>query len=140
YQLFRVTPRKIIEQYGDQWTDPSHIVTSGAFKVKSWLPYSKLVVKRNPMYWDAANVRLDEIHFYPSNDNPTSMNLYNVGAADAVQNHTVPNAWLEGVRPKKDYMEGAKAAITYILMNVTKPPMNDLRVRRGFNMAINKVN
>ena len=140
YQLFRVTPRKIIEQYGDQWTDPSHIVTSGAFKVKSWLPYSKLVVERNPMYWDAANVRLDEIHFYPSNDNPTSMNLYKVGEADAVQNHTVPNAWLEVVRPKKDYMDGAEAAITYILMNVTKPPMNDLRVRRAFNMAIDKVN
>ena len=140
YQLFRVTPRKIIEQYQDQWTDPSHIVTSGAFKVKSWLPYSKLVVERNPMYWDAANVRLEEIHFYPSNDNPTSMNLYKVGEADAVLNHTVPNAWLDVVRPKKDYMDGAEAAITYILMNVTKPPMNDLRVRRAFNMAIDKVN
>ena len=140
YQLFRVTPRKVIEQYKDQWTDPTHIVTSGAFKVKSWLPYSKLVVERNPMYWDAANVRLEEIEFYPSNDNPTSMNLYKVGAADAVLNHTVPNAWLDVVRPKKDYMDGAEAAITYILMNVTKPPMNDLRVRRAFNMAIDKVN
>jgi oligopeptide transport system substrate-binding protein len=140
YQLFRLTPRKIIEKYGSHWTDPAHIVTSGAFKVKSWWPYSELVVERNPMYWDAANVRLDEIHFYPSTDNPTSMNLYKVGEADATFNHTVPNAWLDLVRPKKDYMDGAEAAIAYILMNVTKPPMNDLRVRRAFNMAIDKVN
>ena len=37
-------------------------------------------------------------------------------------------------------MDAAEAAITYILINVTQPPMNDLRVRRAFNMAIDKVN
>ena len=70
------------------------------------------------MYWDAANVHLDEIHFYVSNDHPASMNLYKVGSADAVVNHAVPNAWLDVVRPKKDYMDAAEAAITYILINV----------------------
>ena len=140
HQLFRLAPRKVIEQYGDQWTEPTHIVTCGAFKLKAWRPYSELVVERDPMYWDAANVHLDEIHFFVTTDNPTSMNLYKVGEADAVLNHTVPNAWLEVVRPKKDYMDGAEAAIAYITMNTTKPPMNDVRVRRAFNLAIDKVN
>jgi oligopeptide transport system substrate-binding protein len=140
HQLFRIAPQKIIEQYGDQWTQPAHIVTCGPFKVKSWTPYSELVVERDPTYWDAANVHLDEIHFFVGQDNPTSMNLYKVGEADAVLNHTVPNAWLEVVRPKKDYMDGAEAAISYITINITKPPMNDVRVRRAFNLAIDKVN
>jgi ABC-type oligopeptide transport system substrate-binding subunit len=140
HQLFRLSPRKVIEKYGDRWTEPTHIVTCGAFKVKAWRPYNELVVERDPMYWDAANVHLDEIHFFVIQDNPTSMNLYKVGEADAVLNHAVPNAWLEVVRPKKDYMEGAEAAIAYITMNVTKPPMNDVRVRRAFNMTIDKVN
>jgi oligopeptide transport system substrate-binding protein len=139
HQLFRLVPRKVIEQYGDHWTDPSHIVTCGPFKVKAWKPYSEVVVERDPMYWDAGNVHLDEIHFYTSTDHPTSMNLYKVGAADAVVNHSVPHAWLDVVRPKKDYMDAAEAAITYILINVTQPPMNDLRVRRAFNMAIDKI-
>ena len=67
------------------------------------------------------------------------MNLYKVGAADAVMNHSVPNAWMDVVGSKKDYMDAAESTITYILMNVTQPPMNDLRVRRAFNMAIDKV-
>ena len=75
HQIFRLVPRKVIEKYGARWTDPANIVTSGAFKLKSWKPYSEVVVERNPMYWDAANVHLDEIHFYVSNDHPTSMNL-----------------------------------------------------------------
>jgi oligopeptide transport system substrate-binding protein len=140
HQIFRVVPGKVIERYGARWTDPENIVTSGAYKLKSWKPYSEVVVERNPMYWDAANVRLDEIYFYTSSDHPTTMNLYKVGSADAVVNHSVPNAWLDVVRPKKDYMDAAEAAITYILINVTQAPMDDLRVRRAFNMSIDKVN
>ena len=138
HQLFRLVPRKVIEKYGDEWTNPANIVTCGPFKLKSWKPYSEVVVERDPMYWDAANVHLDEIRFYVSVDHPTTMNLYKVGVADAVLNHSVPHAWVDVVRPKKDFMDAAEAAITYILINVTQPPMNDLRVRRAFNMAIDK--
>ncbi len=140
HQLFRLAPRKVIEKHSAQWTEPENIVTCGPFKVKAWKRYDELIVERDPMYWDASNVGLDEIHFYVSTDLPANMNLYKVGEADALMNHTVPNSWLEVVRPRKDYMDGAEAAIVYILMNVTKPPMNDLRVRKAFNMAIDKVN
>jgi oligopeptide transport system substrate-binding protein len=53
-------------------------------------------------------------------------------------NHTVPNAWLEVVRTKKDYMDAAEAAIDFLAINVTQPPMNDVRVRKAFNFAIDK--
>ena len=138
HQLFRVVHRKTIEKFGTAWTEPANIVTCGAFKLKSWYPYSELVVERDPMYWDAANVRLDEIRFYNSADHSTSMNLYRVGEADALINHSVPNPWLDVIRKKKDFMDAPEAVITYLLINTTQPPMNDLRVRRAFNMAIDK--
>ena len=138
HQAFRLQPRKIIEQYGNQWTQPEHIVTCGPFKVRSWRPYDKLIVERDPMYWDAANVKLDELHFYPMSDNPQIMNVYKVGEIEAVLNHTVPNAWLHVVSTKKDYMNGIEASIDYLTINVTKAPMNDARVRRAFNMSIDK--
>jgi ABC-type oligopeptide transport system substrate-binding subunit len=138
HQLFRFVPRKAIERWGNHWTEPEHIITCGPFKMKSWKPYDHLVVQRDPMYWDAATVKLDEIHFYPMADNPSIMNLYKVGEIDAVLNHTVPNAWLEVVRTKKDYMDGAEAAINYLQINVTQPPMNDVRVRKAFNMSVDK--
>jgi oligopeptide transport system substrate-binding protein len=137
-QFFRLVPRKAVEKWGHNWTEPEHIVTCGPFKLKAWKPYNEIVVERDPMYWDAANVHLDEIHFYAMSDLTTAMNLYKVGEIDSALNHVVPNTWLDVVRSKKDYMEGSEAAITYIYINVTKPPMNDVRVRKAFNMAIDR--
>jgi oligopeptide transport system substrate-binding protein len=137
-QFFRLVPRKVIETYDEKWTEPSHMVSCGPFRLKSWEPYNELVVQRDSMYWDASNVHLDEIRFYPLADNYSIMNLYKVGEVDAVPNHTVPLAWLGLVRPKKDYMDGAEATIVYILMNSSRPPMNDVRVRKAFNAAIDK--
>jgi oligopeptide transport system substrate-binding protein len=137
-QFFSPVPRKAIEQYGDQWAQPGHIITCGPFRLSSWSPYDQLVVERDPMYWDAANVHLDKIYFYPMNDNQQTMNLYKVGDVDAVSNHTVPAAWLDVITPKHDYMNAPEAAIIYININTTKPPMDDARVRKAFNLAIDK--
>jgi oligopeptide transport system substrate-binding protein len=98
-----------------------------------------LVLERDPMYWDAANVRLDELYFYPILDNTTVMNMYKVGELDAMYNHAVPNAWLHLMKYKKDYMERAEAAIEYLIINTTKPPLNNPKVRKAFNLAIDKV-
>ena len=138
HQVFRLVPQKIVEKYGDAWTQPEHIVTCGAFKVKTWIPYDKLVLERDPMNWDAATVKLDEIHLIPIVDQHTVMNMYKVGELDAVYNHAVPNPWLHVLRYKKDYMDAAEAALDYLIMNTTKPPLNNVKVRKAFNLAIDK--
>ena len=139
YQLFRLVPRKAIEKHGVAWTEPANIVTSGPFKLQTWRPYNELIVVRDPMYWDAANVKLDQINFYPLEDSTTMMNLYKAGEVDGVLNHTVPTGWVDLIRPLKDYMDAPEVATTYVMINTTKPPMNDKRVRKAFNMAIDKV-
>jgi oligopeptide transport system substrate-binding protein len=90
------------------------------------------------MYWDAATVRLDRITFYAMDDQTTMMNLYKAGEVDATYNHTVPAAWLDQMRGFKDYMNKPEAATEYYSFNVTRAPMDDVRVRKAFNMAIDK--
>jgi len=138
HQFFRPVPRKAIEQYGEAWTRPGHIVTSGPFTLKTWKPYDRLIVVRSPTYWDAANVHLDQITFYPLEDQTTIMNLYKAGEIDAMLNHSVPAAWIDYIRPLKDYMDAPELANEYYQTNTTRPPMNDVRVRKAFNMAIDK--
>jgi oligopeptide transport system substrate-binding protein len=139
HHFFHVVHRGTIERFGNvDWTQPENIVTSGAFKLKEWVPYDRIIVVRSPMYWDAAVVRLDEIRFYPLEDQNTMMNLYKAGSVDATYNHTVPSPWLEVIMPMKDYMGAPEMANTYVQVNTKKAPMNDVRVRKAFGMAIDR--
>ncbi|HEX8072884.1 MAG TPA: peptide ABC transporter substrate-binding protein [Pyrinomonadaceae bacterium] len=138
HQLFRPVPRQAIERWGAAWTQPGHMVCSGPFALERWQPYNVIVVGRNPQYWDTTHVRLDKIYFYAINELTTRMNMYKAGDIDAVPNHTVPPAWLDVLRPRKDYMDAPEMATDYYQINTTRPPMNDVRVRKAFNMAIDK--
>ena len=138
HQFFRPVPRKAVEAWGDAWTRPEHIITSGAFTLHTWIPYDRIVVVRSPTYWDAANVHLDKITFYPLEDQTTILNLYKAGEIDAMLNHTVLAAWVDSIRSMKDYMDKPELANEYYQINTTLPPMNDVRVRKAFNMAIDK--
>ena len=138
HQVFRLVPRKVVEQFGNKWAHAEHIVSCGPFKMKTWKPYDQIVLERDPLYWDAATVKLDELYFYPILDNATAMNLYKVGELDAVFNHAVPNPWLHVMKYKKDYMDKAEAAIDYLIINTTKPPLDNPKVRKAFNLSIDK--
>ncbi len=138
HQFFRALHQKTIERFGSAWTDAANIVTSGPFKLSSWNHYDRIVVLRNPNYWDAANVRLDQIVFYLLSDNTTMLNLYKAGELDATYNHTVPAAWLDVIGPLKDFMDAPEAAIDFYNFNTTKGPTQDVRVRKALNMSLDK--
>ncbi len=139
HQYFRFVPQHVIEKYGKDWTRPEHIVTCGAFRLKEHLPYNRLVVEKDPNYWDAANVHLDRVEFYPLEENATIMNLYKAGSVDAFLNHTVLTSWIDSVRVYKDeYMNFPEAATAYYSMNINKPPFDNIKVRRAFLLGLDR--
>lgn len=138
HQFFRVVPQKPIEKHGEAWTHAENIVSSGAFKLKEWTPYDKLVVEKNPHYWEANIVQLNRITFYPVNGSTTIMNLYKAGEIDAFLNHTVPHGWMDFIRPLRDYMDAVENANDYYDFNVRRGPFTDKRLRKAFNFAIDK--
>ena len=140
HQLFRLVPEKVIAKWGKEWIRPEHILTCGAFRIKEYRPYDVLYVVKDPNYWDAANVHLDGIKFYPVEDLSTEMNLYKAGEVDAFLNHSVPTSWIEDVRQYKDeYLNFPENAVAYYAMNTTKPPFTDQRVRKAFSLALDRI-
>lgn len=138
-QYFAVLHRPTIEKYGGAWTRPENIVTSGAFKVGAWKPYDELFLVRNPFYWDAENVHLEGIRFYPAEEFSTMMNLYKAGIVDATYNHTVPSAWFEHVSGFRDeYMGHPEMSIMYYSFSVHKPPVDKVEVRRALSLAVDR--
>jgi oligopeptide transport system substrate-binding protein len=138
HQFFRALHQKTIDKFGSAWTDAANIVTSGPFKLESWKHYDRIVVTRDPQYWDTANVHLDKIVFYLLADNVTMLNLYKAGELDVTYNHTVPAAWLDVVGHLKDFMDAREAAIDFYNFNTSSGPTKDVRVRKALNMSLDK--
>ncbi len=139
HQFFRVVPQSVVEKLGDDWSRQENIVTSGAFRVLAHRPYDELIVVKNPTYWDAANVRLDRIEFYPLDEQTTILNLYKAGSVDATYNHTVPAAWNETIRQyKNEYLLHPEVASEFYVINIKKPPMDNLKLRQAFALAIDR--
>ena len=139
HQYFRVVHPPTVEKFGTQWTKPENIVTSGAYRLQAHRPYDEIIGVKDPTYWDAANVHLDRIEFYPLDEQTTMLNLYKAGRIDATYNHTVPSGWIENVKSYKDeYLLFPEASIEYYAMNTTRAPMNDIKVRQAFALAVDR--
>ncbi len=139
HQFFRLVHQPTVEKFGKDWTKPQNIVTSGAFKLAVHKPYDEIVAVKDPGYWDAANVRLERIEFYPMEEQTTMMNLYKAGAVDATYNHTVPAGWKAVVKQYGDeYLNFPEVAIEYYTVAVNKPPMNNPKIRNAFSQAVNR--
>lgn len=139
HQFFRVVHQPTIEKFGKLWTRPENIVTSGPFILTVHRPYDELNVVKNPNYWDAANVKLDRIEFYPLEEATTMMNLYKAGSVDAMYNHTVPAAWNDEIKQFKDeYLNHPEVAIEYYTFNVKKGPTANVKVRKAFALSVDR--
>ena len=51
-------PKKVIEKFGDKWTQPGNMVSNGAYVLKDWVVNERVAVERNPNYWNNGKSQL----------------------------------------------------------------------------------
>jgi len=126
--------RDVIEQYGDHWTDPEHIVTNGPFTLDQWHHEYKLVLQSNPNYYDTQPA-LNRIIMYVVRNPTTELTLYETGELDMAE---LPPVAIPHYQTHAEYKNLPLLRGYYYGFNVTKPPFKDARVRRALSHAINR--
>ncbi len=74
------------------WTDPGEMVGSGPFVLKESRLRELVVLSRNPKYFDASLVGVEQIHFAPA-DGVMVLNLFRAGLADSMDGRVLPYSW-----------------------------------------------
>jgi ABC-type oligopeptide transport system substrate-binding subunit len=120
------------------WTEPAHIITSGAFTLREHRPNERIVVTKNARYYEAGLVALDEITFVPIPDATTGLNLYRTGDAHAMSGDRLPPLFTSAVQRKKDAYTAPAFFHIHPVFNTTKPPFSNRLVRYALNMATDK--
>lgn len=128
--------RKTVEAHPDKWITPEFLVGNGPFVLKEWKPRERLVFGRNPHYWDAKNVRLTRIDALTIDDNDVAYNKYLNNEVDWIRAVPVPR--IDEIKKHPDFFAYPYLGSYFYRVNVTKPPFNDVRVRRAFAMTIDR--
>jgi len=136
FETFMPVPAECIEQHGNRWTRPGNIVSNGPFVLTEWKPQAKIVMRKNPRYWDAAAVRLDAIVALPIANEDTALSLYKTGGLDWLD--SLPAPLIPQLKKHPDYHKAPYLGIYFYRFNCTRKPFDDPRVRRAFNLALDK--
>ena len=138
FTQFSPTPRATIEKFGQDWTKPGNMVGNGAYVLKDWQVNSKVVVEKNPKYWDAANVTLTRVTYLVEEDNTADLKLFQSGEDDFMLQ--LPPGTYESLKAQypKEIHNSAEMAMRFYALNNRDPLLQDVRVRKALSMVIDR--
>lgn len=131
-------PKHVVTKNPSAWTRPENIAVSGPYTLASWRLNDNVKLIKNPRFYDAANVKVDEAFFYPTVDDAASLNRFRAKELDMNTRFAANQIdWLRKNLPEETKVNPAMA-ISYLTFNVRKKPFDDPRVRRALALGVDR--
>ena len=131
--------RASIEQHGDQHARPGKLVSNGAYQLTDWLVQSHIRLSRNTHYRLDSQTIIDEVWYYPEEDQATELKRYRAGALDFT--YELPYQQLDWIRENlaEEMVIAPYLGSYYYGFNVTRPPFKDnLALRQALTLAVDR--
>lgn len=130
--------RKSIEAFGSDFVHPEHMVTNGPFMLKEFTPSDRIILVKNPYYYDAAHVALDAEIFYSLEDRSAGLRRFMAGEIQSYDD--VPVEQIDFVRSHlpEAFRVTASLGSYFYAFDTRNKPFDDKRVRQALSMAIDR--
>lgn len=131
-------PRHVIEQYGESWTSPQHLVTNGAYKLDQHIVNGEIKLTKNQDFYQANQVTIPKLVFIPYTDRNAALAAYKSGDLDIVtgvpidQYRSIQSEFNNQLHTVK--MEG----MAFYSLNTRLPELKSREVRQALSMAIDR--
>jgi len=135
-------PRGTVEKFGrldardTAWTRPGNLVGNGAFVLTEWRPNAHILVTKNPHYWGAAQNRLERVMLFPTEKADAEELAFRAGQLHVTA--SLPSSKIAVYRRQtpESLRIDPMLSVSYLNFNVTKPPLNHVKVRCPLAIAI----
>lgn len=133
-------PKHVVEKWGKDWIKPEHFVGNGPYILKAWRLGDYVKSVKNPLFWDAAKVCVDEVYYYPTNDAISAERRVARGELDLntdIQSNRIAflRSKMPGYARTNTYL-----GVVYLAFNNNPksgfPAFRDKRVRQALAMSI----
>lgn len=126
---------KVAKENPEWYAEADSFVGNGPFNLTEWKHDSHFVMKKNPKYWDAKNVKLEKIHWAIVDDTTTEYQMYSKGELDKsdIPAELSDKLFKEGKVKMED-----QAGSYFYRFNLNKEPFQNLNIRKAFAMAVDQ--
>jgi oligopeptide transport system substrate-binding protein len=137
YTTFPI-PKAVVEKYGSDWTRPERMITNGPYKLAEWRPHDHIRLVKNPLFYDAQNVKIDEVVYFPTDDDNAALKRYRAGEIDTQERWPIAeHKWLIANIPNET-KRATQLTVSLTSFNMQRKPFDDIRVRKALAMAIDR--
>jgi peptide/nickel transport system substrate-binding protein len=119
-------------------TNATQPVGTGPFKLENWVKGSSMSLSKWDGYRNAGAIKLRRASFRFINDPAAQMAALLAGDVDAFQRVTARGIDQFKSNPKFQVLTSGSRAKTILAINNKKKPLDDVRVRRAINMALDR--
>lgn len=128
---------KLLSEKGDKYfaEDPENFVSSGPYVMKKWVHDSEIELEKNPNYYDAANVKVDNVVLKLISDNSAAFNAFKNGEVDVTMVTVEQAKEFAGDDRLKSTNDGS---VWYMLFNFNNKVLANKNIRKALLMAVNR--
>jgi oligopeptide transport system substrate-binding protein len=141
FSTFYPVRMDVVEQYGDQWTEPGNYVGNGAYLLESWEHEAEVVLVKNPTYWDADSVTIEKITIPVITEQATCLALYENDEIHVTgcgyPSEDMPRI-LEDPVLSQELRTLPRPGVYYVGLHTLRAPTDDVNVRKALASAIDR--
>ncbi len=137
-------PQKLVKKYGEKWTDPEYIQTNGPYVLVVWDKNRRMILRRNPSYFDAEKISVREVRYHIIQKSSVGLAMYEDNELDIMGGAylPLPSAELPRVKTEpmlsREYSDTPKLCTYAYAFDTGHPPVDNLLVRKAISAAIDR--
>lgn len=137
FHAFYPVPKHVVENAPDTWaSNYKTIIGCGPYKIIKWAHASEIVLEQNENYWNKDVVKSQWIKMPISESKSTRLTMLESNLTDIILDP--PPADEERLEKMGLYKVAPLLGTSYYVFNVTKPPFDNVKVRKAFAAAVTR--
>jgi oligopeptide transport system substrate-binding protein len=130
--------RASIEKLKEEWIKPGNLVSNGAYTLAEFVPNDHIKLLKNPKFFEADQVKIDVVNYFPTEDRSTAVKRFEAGELDS--NDDMPLEQLADMKTKfgDQVRIGPYLGTYYYAPKLDKEPWSNPKLRRAISMAIDR--
>jgi oligopeptide transport system substrate-binding protein len=136
---FAGVPTQVIKQYGSAWTEPSHMVTSGAYQLAEHVVNGYVLAKKNRYYYGESQVKIAKVRYAAISEPTAAFATYQSEQLDFTSGIPIDQCARIKVEYPTELVTVQQEGIYYYDFNMLNPVLkNKLPLRQALSMAVDR--